>query len=74
MDVDKMPIGFSAAGSYDIAENCRYRQFIDETGLYCGQIKEQSEYLLFTHRRKHINIEERAKQLFIRPCFKHKNL
>ena len=43
MDVDKMPIGFSAAGSYDIAENCRYRQFIDETGLYCGQIKEQSE-------------------------------
>ena len=54
MDVDKMPIGFSAAGSYDIAENCRYRQFIDETGLYCGQIKEQSEYLLFTHRRKHI--------------------
>lgn len=25
MDVDKMPIGFSAAGSYDIAENCRYR-------------------------------------------------
>jgi len=40
MDVDKMPIRFSAAGSYDIAENNKYRQFIDETGLYCGQIKE----------------------------------
>ena len=74
MDVDKMPIRFSAEGSYDIAKNDKYRQFIDETGLYCGQIKEQSEYLLFAHRRKYIIIEERAKQLFIRPCFKHKNL
>lgn len=69
MVVDKMPISFSAAGSHGIVEKDNYRQYIDETDLYFGQIKGLLECLLFAHSRKLIIIEKRAKQPLIRPCF-----